>query len=432
MTRRSLSRVAGRVHPVSVAVLLASLAVAGCIGGIPAAPQPIDAASAGSSAEVVVAFVDSGVNFFHRAFRADTLPPAFVQAEPIGFDLNATFTDAFNSIPWNDIEPGKLYWIRGTRILAVHFGESPLLGEPVQTFEHYPLYDERDHGTGVAGKILEANPDAWLVSVEIEDNNPGFLKGLSWAASQPWVDVISMSYGANANLYLPIEPSLTEATRTAVQGGKIVVNGAGNDPTLIPTDDSDGPPWVISVGAARNSTQGWVVVGSHMADVVANYVTRGPTNNDTEGDEAYSGTSFSSPVVSGTLSRVVLELRRAAAHRGGIVDGYLVPELNVTGADIRGALNRSAIYWNATDYDAVAGIERSPLATVAWGTAPILPSAGPAGPWVVAGWGFVNASIAPLMVDDLLGEHELPEKPAEAQAYMDLVQQVRTARWSDA
>jgi hypothetical protein len=275
--------------------------------------------------------------------------------------------------------------------------------------------------------VFQSNPEAWLVMIEVGYDTID--EGLAWAAAQPWIDIVSVSLGNTANIPAnPPDPAFNEFTYESAIAGKIVVFGAGNDPTLTINDNYDGPPWVISVGGARNTTKGWTALSSFVPDVASNYASRGPVDDDITGDETDGGTSIAAPIVAGTLSRVVLDARQSVHYAGGIEDGLIVPPLGIAAGDVRNALNASAIYWAPTDYDAAAGIE-NPVTTAIFASTPLAPAVGPAGPWVQFGWGYVNASFAPLITDVLLGKVPAPEKPAEAKQFMETYQRAREARW---
>lgn len=389
-----------------------------------------------------VGVVDSGINPYHEQFRDSEarLPPWLVDATtgkapvPLLLSPRGSFEErrhADNAV-WKDVEGGKLYWFVGTRLLAISFDQAPRSAR---------ILDDDvigGHGTGVASAVRFVSPGAWIVMVqagaELAEQGEAPLsdlheavEGVRWLARQPWVDIVSLSYISPGNIPLLWETAgYPEATRSLVAAGKVYVNSGGNYPTPGVMSGASGPPWAISVGAAENVTHGADPDTTKIGiDVVAN-ATQWLAAHEASEYRWKSGTSFSAPTVAGALAQGLLELR---AHYGyeGLESGSLCAcgGLNVTAGGLRDALNRSAVYWNTTDYDGTRPVgSDDPVFRVLEATIPI----GPA-PWLQMGWGYVGQDSWVTIAQALEG-HPPPQKPPEARQYMALQQQLREEYWS--
>lgn len=436
-----------RTATAACALAAAGGLLAGCWGPVPASPgaagpasprAPAASALVEPSAPVVVAVVDSGINPYHAAFRAPGLlePPSRylagypADARPLTLHLEARdYGDAVraDAATWDGgVAPRTLYWIPGTRVIgAISF----IVPRP----DAHPVLDDDFHGTAVASSVLAAAPGALLLVVEADAASLG--EAAAWTASQPWVDVINLSWGTLANL--PVgSAGLVNATRLAAERGALVVAAAGNEPTAQATDPMDGPPWVVSVGGADAAAHGETLVASKGADVVAPYVQRTAMHNSTRAWAVRSGTSFSAPLVAGALADAVQRVRAAVGAEGGrsgpfvraggpgaLADGAL------TAAEVREALNRSAAYWiplewsPATPDPSAPPDARAALAYAARSSVPV-----GAAPWLQMGWGFVDPDTGARMASALL-TGALPAKPFAAQVHMHALAAARCAAW---
>lgn len=389
---------------------------------------------------VVLGTVESGINPYHPQFQDGTtnLPDDFVDATtgmaPIPLRLNheGSFDERVqhDAALWQGVERGHLYWFYGTKILAMSLNQSS--GRPV-------ILDPTGHGTAVASTARNVSSDAWLVIVQFAPAFPGegndsvlaavetASTGVAWLARQPWVDIITLSIGAQVDPpWLWEQSGFTRHTREAVNAGKVVVSSAGNLPTPTFPGGTAGPPWIIAVGGVEPSTHGEQPNSRKGVDVVSDF-TR---NVASWGSDRYynaSGTSFSAPVVAGVLAETLLSLRIASHHDGGAVAGVLCPCSGtlIGQHDLREALNASATYWNATEYDPL-NYSNDPFQLVLFATVPILPA-----PWLQMGWGYVGPASVHPMTDLLVAGKSLP-KPAAATTYMTQQQVVRQAYWGAA
>lgn len=386
----------------------------------------------------VVALVDTGINPYHEAFETDwsSLPSnlASIGATPVQLSRGGDYESAVAADAgfWGSIERGRLYWFEGTRVLAIAFSSETLQG----------ILDDATsaHGTGTAHAILTREPSAIIVMVETSSeaqmNVSGVdpthvLEGITWATSQPWIDIISLSLGLPAGAPVEGLEDVPNLTMNAVRDGKVVVVAAGNDPTLHVAGQFQGPPWVLSVGGAVSDSQGETTFASKAPDFVGDFIFQGACGNHVSDTCEYLGTSFATPLIAGTIAQTVRDLRSATGHVGGIRDGALVDAggMRVSNGDLREAFNRTAIYWNTTDYrpaqPPVNTTNRGLLLTPFYLTTPI----GPA-PWTQMGWGYVGPSMGEEVAWLILANASFPEKPAAAVAHMAAVQDAREAYWA--
>ncbi|MDQ3986846.1 MAG: S8/S53 family peptidase, partial [Actinomycetota bacterium] len=301
---------------------------------------------------VVIAYVDTGINPYHRDFRApefthhpskyiegypqsaQALKPSYGTADKRGYEAARRQDDRR---VWSRVEDAKLYWFPGTRIIG---GYSTGPGRTSDAAKHPErrVLDDQGHGTGVAsvsaGRFYGANPNALIVMVESLGG-----ESLEWAASQKWIDIVSNSWGNLANHPLGDSSMTREATR---RGQSIVFssgNGATNtnsstvfppdgpveDPCKCKTPDSDtsmtnpwsGPSWQLTVGAASpiNGQAHWwhsipVDVGSFGSKWRAASAFGVEINSKSDKETRdFGGTSCAAPTTAGVLSAIIERAR---------------------------------------------------------------------------------------------------------------------------
>jgi len=391
----------------------------------------------------VVAVIGGGINPFHEHFErpellepgtlpvdarnADTgQPPVYV---PTGLDeARETGQQAW----LNDaIEEGRLYRFAGTNLLyyRVPGTEAP----PMQ-----PDAFSTVHPTFTAGVAAEHAPIVVLVQ-----SYRTYPKAMEWAAAQPWIDAISTQIPPeclagqgvgeacpHAAMAGPLDERfnasrVADATREAWDSGKLVLASGGNDPkALTQVERVRGPPWVVAVGGADTYRGGATVASSQTIDLVSNFTNRGPHASETDAYYNATGTSGSAPLVAGTLADALADVREEVGHAGTLEDGRLVAsdELTVTNEAAWEAINRTAVYWNASDYDPTADHPQpNPLRS---GSALVNPAA----PWTQMGWGYLGPDHADAIAEALVSG-ELPDKPQGAEAWMQTRQETRRALW---
>jgi hypothetical protein len=424
-----------RVFALLVAVLSFAPAGAAHRSAPPPGPEP----------RVVVAVIDSPANPYHEAYHAggsiygDTKPSSVtpqVLAE-FGIDpqhiIRLTRTGDFEKdfardrAQFDAIERGEPYWFEGTNVIGISFNDEP--GRRLR-----PDGNGSTHGVGTTTAVLTANPEATVVSVEAPNGPfgvPGFGTiplGEAWAFRHPAVDFISTSYGPPFSP--PFGYHLEDSYLGVVGNGKVHVGASDNSPALSPVDATSGPWWTIGVaGFGEDGTEGRVVRSGSLPDVVADWTQTLPyCRNCEEGTRTVNGTSFATPRTAGTMSQVLLEARRAAGHRGGIVtEGVEQPlmvrseTLNITNWQLRRAVEDAAYYPTTAEYKAGGTSE-----------VPVLDAA----PWAQTGWGVVTPDPAHGVVAEALARLGVAgepsrTKPAAACDFMTANIEARHAYWDE-
>jgi hypothetical protein len=388
------------------------------LGAAPPAPAPEPFDATGTDERPVVAVVDTGVNPYHEAFQRDwtpaELPDRLPEGDraPVALDLDpqATYGESLreDASVWTQAPSNQLFHVEGTNLLGVDLRERSL--------PQLPVLDTAGHGTSVAHAVSREDPGALVVTVTAEDYDDG----VRWIAEQPWIDLVSLSWGPAVNAAGAGEPYATgfdtyNATRTVHENGQVVFAATGNDPTPAFTDTTSGPPWVHAVSGAEPDAKGRAIASGNLVDTVANWTQELAAHRSVNETRTGSGTSFATPTTAGIAARILHEVRQAVEHEGSLAGGPLVDgTVEADAGDLRHALNRTAVYWNTTDY-------RDPREG---------PSAPPAPtPWANMGWGYLDGSRVNPAVAGLLGEEALPDKPDEAEAFMEANLELRKQWW---
>jgi subtilisin family serine protease len=446
----------------------ATAALLALAAAVPAAGASRPAAApGGGGANVVVAIVDSGVNAYHDEFSRPGLtahPSTYLPGYPkaaralrlsLQEDDYERASDA-DDAQWRGIKPGELRWVPGTNLAGiVHLPGSPLDGaqsvevssEPQD--EPRPVLDEYQyHGTGVAsvlaGRTTGACPRCLIVLVQADDKE----QGLAWAAAQPWIDVISNSWGGPLGVPTratggnPDRAAQTDAefSRKAAAAGKLVLFASGNGSSglggIVPgptqhntTYDSPfaGPPWVFTVGAAKPNGQptNWHGIP---VDVIAQGEQRpAAAEETTDGISTFLGTSCATPIAAGVLAQALLNARQAVGDtRTGARNGTLVvpapgrapktgplADRRLTRTELADAA-RAVAAWQPFDPSTVAS---DPLLTPTTDLS-----------YAYQGHGLLDTDRAPLLTDVLLGRAPAPARP-EMGDWAAQHQQRRAAIW---
>ncbi|HEX2021783.1 MAG TPA: S8/S53 family peptidase [Candidatus Thermoplasmatota archaeon] len=316
-------------------------------GGGPTLPPPTPASQAGAHA--VVAVIDTGINPYHEFFRAPALAdhpstwlPGFpASAQTVALSLDEPgFDEAFDAdeATWrglarsrydapNDTFEASLYTFPGTRVIgAVSFGEP---GSVLDTPTTIPILDERGHGTHSAGLALGANlarAEGDVLLVAVETGGATLAEGIRWAARQPYIDAISISWGkATAEVWAPegvlLDGGLPSAVREALDNGKAVLYASGNgfSGTADPPDHcvnmlnaEKAQPGVVRIGAATPDGQPtwWHCVP---VEAIARTDVPSPDGKSMKAATLATGTSASAPNAAGHLADLLLRARRAGA-----------------------------------------------------------------------------------------------------------------------
>lgn len=343
-----------------ILVLALAIGLAGCIGSDdiePAATQTEDPTEAvGNGSHVVVAVIDTGINFYHEEFHAedrwssapqtaagetsaskDTLP-VDTGVDPLAIEPTFDAEDWESAVEADEeqlmeIEPETLYTFPGTKILGgISFqeasGDTPLI---LDYGGHGTMTASRATGNTVA--VGGDDPGIWVVAVQ------GFTpEAVTWAAQQDWIDMISISSGlslgglapgvANVEAQEAIE-AFDEASHAkplfASSGNGVGNVGMAGFPSWL--RGASGVPDAVSVGATDNANMAqWDNQDSYIA-------ADGCSNPAAEEDSldavtmSGGGTSSATPYSAGGAAKMLIEARRTLndTELGPRVDEELAP-----------------------------------------------------------------------------------------------------------
>jgi hypothetical protein len=421
-----------------------------------------------SRAHVVLAVVENGLDVYHQEFRATDhrrSPATWLSgypssAQPLRLHLSAPDLPSAlraDDATWRSVRPGRLYYVPGTRVSGLVYLPTALdhgadaqissqdptavLGTP------RPVVDGNTwHGTGVtsvaAGRTVGTCPDCDIVLVAADNQQDG----LRWAAQQPWIDIISNSWGGPAGL--PTQATTGHPERAATTGsassyaaagaGKLVVFASGNGlsdlgPTTHGTQHSltwdspfAGPPWVLTVGAATPSGQptDWHNIP---VDLIAQGEQRRSADETSlRGYSTFNGTSCSAPVAAGVVAEALLRARaRLGDPHVGPTHGLLHAARWHTALAPTGALGYPALLDAAR---AVAGWQPFDPSTLP--DDPFLTPTTPAA-YAYEGYGLLDRNDVAALTDVLVGRRPLPARP-ELSSWERASQQVRQGLWGPA
>jgi subtilisin family serine protease len=346
--RKNLA-VAGGVVLLVVATLL-----------VPARASDIGADEPENPGVTVVAVIDSQFNPYHYDFLGSQHPwnldadptndidftadPAgyiegFPGATPLPLTLPTTPDQDISRVPpqdqavWEQLRQStaddvKLYRFPGTKVVgAAWLDHSPYQG------------NNEGHGTRAAavaaGNLHGTCPECVFVLIAGKD------EAVKWAASQPWIDVVTNSWAfgftpaqlaTHSRARAPIE-----ATRAAVEAGQTIAvaslnqgfweSDRANSPLPEPSylTGDQGPDWMVTVGSISADTEQTFTAAGKPVDI-SSYGEGYPSSGGTTatGESLFNGTSNATPVVAGTIARVIQKGRellhdKSEGHRDGVV-----------------------------------------------------------------------------------------------------------------
>jgi hypothetical protein len=333
-------------------------------GQAPVAARP---RAQGPDDAVVVAVIDSGFSPYHWDFAASKMPQAvnkepsddlpldqaphewlpgfpnpneFVSYKPLKLSLDdknsaATLAGQAAKDPtkWQKVQPSEgkkinYYWMPGTKVIgAVDFAGSKINGE------------SSEHGMGTTsssvGNIHGTCPECLLVFLTLGSQQQGEA-AIDWAMKQPWIDVISNSYGfALAYRDRIYNGSSLDLQRKASERGQTIFFSAGNGqdgafvaPNTTYFSSQEGPDWIITVGAispgeGEDNHYGGEAGSSHasysgagkpadVAGIGSAYPTSyGADEVSGTGNSGFGGTSNATPQVAGIYARSLYIARQA-------------------------------------------------------------------------------------------------------------------------
>jgi hypothetical protein len=264
--------------------------------------------------------------------------------------VNPTQLDSTDASKWNEVKQStrdetNYYWLEGTKVIgALSFGTSKIHS------------NTGAHGVGTTsssvGNIHGTCPECLLVFVDTGSNGEA---AIEWAMSQPWIDVITNSYGYSLayrdRLY---SGSDTEAQRKATERGQTVFFSAGNGqdgafvvPNTTSFSSQEGPDWIVTVGAITPGEDNYYYQEGYLGQEAdesayhASYMGHGKpadvagiggnypsaytaTTIGGTGTSGFGGTSNATPQVAGAYARALYVARKAMSGPSRIQSGGLV------------------------------------------------------------------------------------------------------------
>jgi hypothetical protein len=215
--------------------------------------------------------------------------------------LQAESADAWATLQRSTRDEVNYYWVPGSKVVGiVHFGGGQFYGSNTA------------HGAGTssvaAGNLHGTCPECVVVLVTY---NTGDREAASdWAMSQPWIDVVTNSFGFSQvereRLY---SGSNTELQREASERGQTIFFSSGNGisntfsvPNTTLFSSQEGPDWIVTVGAVSPGGGEYTGAGkpADIASVGSGYPSQGGSTVSSSG--TFGGTSNATPVTAGLFA----------------------------------------------------------------------------------------------------------------------------------
>ena len=264
--------------------------------------------------------------------------------------LDARDAQKWASVKSSSAEEVNYYWMPGTKVIgAVEFGSGKLHA------------NTSAHGVGTTssavGNLHGTCPECLLVFIEYSGAASGEA-AIEWAMSQPWIDVVSNSYGFSlAHRDRIYSGSDTEAQRKAIERGQSVFFSAGNGndgafavPNTTSFSSQEGPDWIITVGATTPGEDNYYYQDTDpglpfepgdktayhasyfghgkpadVAGIGGNYPSAyTATSIGGTGTSGFGGTSNATPQVAGTYARALYMARKAMDGASRIQQGGVI------------------------------------------------------------------------------------------------------------
>jgi len=460
-----------------VVVVIAALAVVMPASAGSAAPQRTSTA--------VIAVIDTGINPYHQEFRdrsrlAQQHPSTYLPGFPPSakaLRLTLDNPDFWASVradcaAWNTVEPGRLYWIPGTKIVgAISMGEnnSAATGAidcEVEKPTGMPILDDSGHGTMTGSRAVGNNYGACagcrVVGVQFSASAlsaKDALDSVRWAsANASWIDAQSNSWGPFVPAWVPTSmgnqlfTATSELVRTVEASGQAHLSlwasgngaafrlGAVGHPTLLTPHLT---PSVLAVGGMDSGkVNTWAGFPPHLvSDSCNSWAAHHRRNTPDESDARVgSGTSAATPFVAGGAGAILSDARRilrdtrtgvrkgvVAKGRKGVVARGPLADGELTLAELRTVLQATATRRPVRQYEDGPPCDATSLTygptPVEWGQ---VPDQYPE--YLHIGYGAVDRPSLALAGEVLRGRQPIPDRTA-TDDYFRTDRQIREATY---
>ena len=322
---------------------------------VSAAPHPAPSA--------VVALVDTGINPYHEVFRdrsprAYRHPSTYVPGFPRSAQALRLTLDAPDYVAavradcrtvWSKVEPGRLYWFPGTRVVgAISFSN-----RSNHNLCPTPILDGEGHGTMVASRAAAAGfgacPECLVVSVQVplafpvhqgKEPQESLVEALGWLGDNAsWIDAESNSWTPGVPAWDPSgetgmmsnNPELTRSIESAAArhlglwasgNGVAYKYGVAGHPTTVSPHVT---PSVIAVGAHDSGhVVAWHGAPPHVVSDGCDSWAAAHDHLTESGDTIGGGTSAATPFAAGGAARILLTARALLGDAStGVEDGVV-------------------------------------------------------------------------------------------------------------
>ncbi len=257
--------------------------------------------------------------------RLDLTLPLFEDDSRVG--LNASDASEWSKIETSTADAAHYYWAPDTKVIGL------------VDFDDHDVHDHgQAHGSGTSSVAAGARngscPECLVVFVDY--GTPDTAEdAINWVMDQPWIDVITNSYGLSATpvtrdrLYAGSD---TGRQRSSSERGQTIFFSAGNGqantftvPNSTLYSSQEGPDWIMTVGAI--SPGGASFTGAGKPVDVASLGLDYPSsycNGEVTCEGKFSGTSNSTPVVAGMYAQALHRSRVALAGPSRVQEEGLV------------------------------------------------------------------------------------------------------------
>src|SRR6266436_2851518 len=239
----------------------------------------------------VVAVIDTGVDVNHPVLQAVLLP---------GYDFTRNQPGASEWLDVSGLPSGNS---QGQQQPAfVQQSTAAVLDQSTAAVLDGGPYSAFGHGTMTTGLVHLVAPQAKILPLKaFSSNGVGYLSNIVAAlyyAVQHHANVVNMSFDLTSS-----SPSLTQAAAYANKAGVVLVAAAGNESTSAPVYPAALNSYVVGIASttnwdSRSSFSNFGATDVWIAAPGENIISTFP--GGTYGSA--SGTSFSSPIVAGTVS----------------------------------------------------------------------------------------------------------------------------------